>query len=162
MVPRDELSKVINVQQTEIVWNILRIACDFTDGSHILWPQAAGYPHFVEIRIRGEGENGRLLILPTEFPDSSLARRFEDGDLNRLTMNASIALIRLIGRDGLKRFVRHCLDKAISQRVEHCAACLDCLCVRHMLLDGSADRAIVYYRSSRNSLRAGVDRHGWI
>jgi hypothetical protein len=48
----DELRKVIDIGQAEIVWNVLRIGGDLANGCHIFGPQPVRHAHFVQVCIR--------------------------------------------------------------------------------------------------------------
>src|SRR5277367_6442456 len=91
----NELSEMINIRQSQSVWLIFQVSGDFADGGDIFRFQAICNTHLIQVSIAGKREDGRILILPAKLAYSSLSRRLQNGNLNRLAMNHSIALSRL-------------------------------------------------------------------
>src|ERR1700733_8732922 len=125
---------MVNICQAEGVRLVFRVGGHFANRGDIFGLQAICNTHLIQIGIAGKRENGRILVLPAKLTDSRLARRLEDRNLNRLTVNRSIALSLLIGSNRKVRTVIDRLYKAISQRVENRAQGSDILRVWYMLL----------------------------
>ena len=53
--PTNELSKVIDIGQTDAVWNILRVRCHFANRSDILRTKTVGHAHFIQVGVGREG-----------------------------------------------------------------------------------------------------------
>ena len=98
-----------------------------------------------------------MLILPTEPADAGLSERFQDRNLDRLTLDCAITETRLYARDIDQRFVVDSFNGAIAQRAERGAQSTAVLCVGHMLLHIRADGPVVNKRAPRDC--ASMDRH---
>jgi hypothetical protein len=56
----NKLSKVIDIGQTDAIWNILWVRCHFANRSHVLRTKAVSYALFVEVGVGREGQNRGL------------------------------------------------------------------------------------------------------
>src|SRR5579863_1990203 len=117
--PADELSKMVDIRQSQSIRNIFHVGSHFADGSYIFGFQAIGYAHLVQVGIAREREDGRILVFPAKLPYSVLSGRLENRHLNRLALNQAIALTGLSGSNCKVRLIAGGLYEAISQRIEH-------------------------------------------
>src|SRR5580658_4141523 len=125
---------MVNISQTQSIWNIFRVGGHLADRGDIFRLEAICNAHLIQIGIAGKRENGRILILPAKLAYACLSRRLQNRDLDRLAVDQPIALTRLSSGNRKERLVAGGLYKAISQRVEHCAQGTDIFGVRYMLL----------------------------
>src|SRR5271156_5240612 len=132
--PAYKLSEMVDIRHAESIRSVLRVGGHFTDGRNIFGLQAIGNTHFIEIRVAGKRKNGGILVLPAKLSDSCLARRFENRDLNRLTMNHAIGSGSLVGRNRKVRLVVDRLYESITERIKHRTQSSVILCVGHMFL----------------------------
>src|ERR1700722_19499871 len=96
----NELCKMVDIRQPELIRNIFRVLSSLSDCSCVLRPQPVGHSHFIQIRISDEGKQAAVLVLPTEAPHAILTRRFEYRNFNGLTVNSSLTQVQLILCDG--------------------------------------------------------------
>src|SRR5580704_1159505 len=83
----DELRKVIDVGQPELIRNVFRVRRNLSDGRLVLWSQPVGDSHFVQIGVPDEREQTAVLVFPAEPTDASLARRLQHGNLDGFAVN---------------------------------------------------------------------------
>src|ERR1700675_1111896 len=83
----DELCKVIDVGQSELIRNIFRVRRDLSYGRLVPWSQPVGDSHFVQVGIPNEREQAAVLVFPAEAADAGLPRRLQDGNLDGFAVN---------------------------------------------------------------------------
>src|SRR5260370_2225422 len=114
----DELRKVIDVGQAELIRTIFRVRRNLSYGRLVLWPQPVRDSHFVQVGVPDEREQATMLVFPAKAADARLTRRLQDGNLDGFAVNPASALLGLAGRNGEQRTVVNRFDKSVSQRVQ--------------------------------------------
>jgi hypothetical protein len=86
----NELRKVVDVGQAEIVRLILGIGGNFTDRGGVVGPQSVGNTHFIHIGVADKREQAAVLIFPTEATDARLAGGLQHRNLDGLAVNLAL------------------------------------------------------------------------
>src|SRR6267142_2901428 len=155
----DELRKVIDVGQPQLIRNIFRIRRNLPYGRHVLGPKAVRDSHLVLVGVPDEREQTAVLVFPGEAAEAGLARRLQDGNIDGFAMNPASALLGLPGRNGEQRTVVYRFDVSVSERVQRSAQGPDAFAHRNVLLRFGQNRPIVDDRTAGNAGRAVVDEH---
>jgi hypothetical protein len=129
------------------------------DGGDVLRPQPVGHAHLVEIGVADEGQQAAVLVLPAEATYACLAGRLQDGDLDGLSVDPSLADARLLRGDCRQRLVVDRFDEAVAERIESRPEGPDGLRGRHVFLRLGSQCAIVDDGAPGNGGRTIVDRH---
>lgn len=164
-----ESGEVVDVGHAVGVRMIFRILSRFAKGGYVLRVEAAGDAHFVQIGVGGKREQAGVLIFPAEARDTSLARRFEYGDLNHLAADGAICVFALLVGDVHDGGAGDGFDEAVAERVERSAQGADVSMIRHVLLDfvlreggTGANGAVVDERTICNGDRSVANGDIWI
>src|SRR5258708_5652015 len=152
-----ELSKMVDVSQAKVIWQIFRVLRSLENRSHVRGAEPVRNSHLVEIGIANKGKQAAVLVLPAEASHAGLSRSLEDRSLHHLPMNSTFAQLRLSLGDRDQSPVVDGFHKSISQSVECGAQCADVFCRRNVLLGFRTDSAIVDNRPSGNRVLPVVD-----
>src|ERR1700688_1063446 len=87
----DELRKVIDVAQPQLVRNIFRVRRDLPYARLVLRPQSVRDSHFVQVGVSDEREQAAVLVFPAKAADAGLTRRLQNGNLDGFAMNPAAA-----------------------------------------------------------------------
>src|SRR5579862_8058507 len=155
-----ELGEVIDIVQTQVIRSIFGVRRGLGDRGGILRLQAVADANFHLVGLARKGKQAAILVFPAKSPHSCLPRRFQNRNLNGLTVNLAVVMGRLILGDRHQRVVGNGLNKAISQSVEHSPPRADVFCVWHMLLCLWGDGAIVDQRTTLDDICAVIDEDG--
>src|SRR5215472_1959386 len=80
----DEPSEMIDVGEPVRARPVIGFRDGVTKIGDFIGLEAAGHPHFVEVGVRGKGEQAGLLVFPAKAPDGGLAGRFDDRNVEGL------------------------------------------------------------------------------
>ena len=105
---------MVDIGQTEMIWLIFRIGTYFANRGYVFRFQTVCDTHFIQISIGCKRKYAGILIFPAKAAYSRLSGRFQNRNLNGLTMNHAIALRRLIGSNGKERSVIDGLDETVT------------------------------------------------
>src|SRR2546429_3546488 len=92
----DELSKVVDVCQADIVGNIFGIAGSFANSCDVLWTQTVRYSHFVQVSVPNERKQTAVLILPAKAANARLPGRFQDRNFDCFAVNSALTHVYLM------------------------------------------------------------------
>src|SRR5271156_4930769 len=155
----NELRKVVNIRQPQVIRLILRISRRLTHRGDIGRPQTVGDTHFVQVSVTDKREQTAVLIFPAKPADPGLPWRLEHGHLNGFPLNLAVALLWLPVGDRNQRVVINGFNKTISQRVVHCAQSADAFICGYVLLGLCTDGAVIDNRTAGNAVLTVVDQH---
>src|SRR6201981_3664053 len=155
-----ELREVIDIRQTDIVWNVFRVGRDLANRGHVLGPQAIGHSHFIKVRVTDKRKQATVLIFPAKAADARLSRRFQNRNLDCFPVDSAVADLYLVLSDGLQGAVVDGFDKAVSQGIESCTQGANVFTIRYVLLRLWDQRTVVNNRSICNNVGPVVDRNG--
>src|SRR5260370_30477736 len=155
-----ELREVIDIRQTDIVWNVFRVGRDLANRGYVLGPQAVGYSHFIQVCVTDKRKQAAVLIFPTKAADACLSRRFQNRNLNYFTVDSAVADLCLVLSDGLQGAVVDGFDKAVSQGIESCTQGANVFSIRYALLRLWNQRTVVNNGAICNNVGPVVDRNG--
>src|ERR1700722_4528837 len=130
----NELRKMVDIRQAELIRNIFRVFSSLSDCSCVLGSQPVGHSHFIQIGISDEGKQAAVLVLPTEASHAILTWRFQYRNFNGLTVNSSFTQVQLILGDGFQSAIVNRFDEAVSQSVERGPQRPDIFRIGYMLL----------------------------
>src|SRR6266403_1061616 len=155
----DELRKMIDIGEAEIVRNVLRVYRHLADGRGVLRAQSVGHAHFVQVGVADEREQTAVLVFPAETPNTRLAWRLKKRYLDGFAVDPARADFGLACGDCQQRAVVDRFDESVSQSVERCAQCPNVLGDWNAFLCLRDDGAIIHYGSAANLVSAIVDWH---
>src|SRR5437016_621121 len=155
----DELRKMIDIGEAEIVRDVLRVYRHLADGRGVLRAQSVGHAHFVQVGVTYEREQTTVLVFPAETPDSRLAWCLQNRHLDGFAVDPARADFRLACGECQQRAVVNRFDESISQSVERCAQCPNILGDWNVFLCLRDDGAIIHYGAAANLVSATVDWH---
>src|SRR3984885_9545245 len=113
-----ELSKVVDVSQSEIIWLIFHAGRSVEDGSNIRRAQPVSDSHLIEVGIANKREQTTVLVFPAESSYTGLSRSLENWGLYNFPMNSPFAQLRLFLGNCDQRLVVDGFHKSIPQGVE--------------------------------------------
>src|ERR1700687_4841025 len=113
-----ELSKMVDVSQTKVIWLIFRVRRSLEHCRNVLGAQAVRDAHLVEIGVADKGEQAAVLVLPAEASDASLSGSLENRSLYHFTMNSTVSQFGLFRGDCNQSPILYGFYKSIAQGVE--------------------------------------------
>jgi len=146
----DELREVIDVRQTDIVWNVFRVGGDLANRGNVLGPQAVGYAHFIQVGVTDKRKQATVLIFPAKAADACLSRRFQNRNLDCFPVDSAVADLYLVLSDGFQGAVVDGFDKAVSQSIESCTQGANVFRIRYVFLRLWNQRTVVDNRAICN------------
>src|SRR5579863_3842060 len=152
-----ELSKMVDVRQAQVIGCIFGVSRRLADCGGVRWLQAVANANFHFVSLACKGEQTAILVLPAKPPHSCFPWRFQNRNLDGLTVNLAATHSRLILRDGHQGVVINRFNEAISQGIQHSPPRTDVFGVRYMLLRLGTDGAIVHQRTAGNGVFAVID-----
>src|SRR5437764_274731 len=94
----NEARKVIDVGKPVGARLVIRFLNRVAKIRNFIGLETAGDAHLVQVSIRGKRQEAGLLVLPAEAADRSLARRFDNGNVEDLAANLVVAFVALLFR----------------------------------------------------------------
>src|SRR5258708_29828600 len=155
-----KLGKVVYVSHAEFIRLIVNTRRGVKNLGHLIRPQPAGDPHFIEIGIGYKREQAAVLVLPAEASDSCLSRSLKNRSHHHFAMNSAPTQLLLFRGDSDERVVIDGFHKSIPQGVEGSPQCADVFRRRYALLGLRADSAIIHDGPPGNRVLSVVDKDG--
>jgi len=113
---------------------VLRVGHGVAEAGRLVGKEPVGDAHLVQVGVGGEGEEGRLLVLPPEAPAPNLSTRLQHGHLDEFASNAPAALTRLASCNRQQRIAVDRFHKTVAQNIQRRPQRLNRLRARHPLL----------------------------
>src|SRR5713226_6419436 len=158
-------SEMIDIGEAIGAWLVIGLADGVAKVGNFVGLEAAGDPHFVEIRVSGEGQKTGLLIFPSEAADGGLAWSFDDGNMQGLATDLVVVLLALLGGEVNESLIGDSFDKTIAQNIERYAESADFFGVWDAFLNFRAgegsirtDGAVVHQGAAFDDFRSTSNR----